>query len=144
MICRKCRIRCGRQLTEGLQALQAEQGKGGLPSAPPSALAKPTQAQFAAIAPPPDPNGAAEIQAQSQQADQSETEVAAAAGQESGSPVGAASSAPAPTVALGQSPDEVKAILGKPTKIADMGAKQIYYYDRMKVVFKGGKVSDVD
>jgi hypothetical protein len=129
---------------QGLQELQARQGTGGLPAAPPSAKAKPVQTQFAAIAPPPDPGDAADIQAQSQQADQSEAEVAVPAGQESGSPVGAVVSSAPPTIALGQSTDEVKAILGKPVKTAELGTREIYYYDQMKIVFKAGKVSDVE
>ncbi|WP_263359732.1 hypothetical protein [Acidicapsa ligni] len=132
-------------IDQGLQDLQAKQGKGGLPQAPPSAQAKPTQTEYAAIAPPPDPKDAADIQAETKEADQAETDVAKEAGQENGSPIGSvASPAPTASVALGQTPDQVKAILGNPTKTADLGAKQIYYYDGMKVIFKSGKVSDVE
>jgi hypothetical protein len=125
-------------IDQGLQELQAKQGKGGLPQAPPSAQAKPTQAVYATAAPAPDPKDAADLQAQNQQADQVEKEVAAAAAL----PAGAAS-APA-SVALGQSLDQVKAILGAPAREADLGAKVIYYYDGMKVTFKDGKVSNVE
>jgi len=62
---------------KGLQELQSKQGKDGIPSAPASALGQPTQAQYAAIAPPEDPNAAVEIQQQAQQADQAEKEVTA-------------------------------------------------------------------
>jgi len=67
-------------IDQGLQELQAKQGKGGLPVAPPAAQQKPVAAQYASIAPPPDPNAAAEIQQQAQQGDQAETEVTAEAG----------------------------------------------------------------
>jgi hypothetical protein len=44
---------------------------------------------------------------------------------------------------LGQTTDQVKAALGAPTRIANLGPKVIYYYNGMKVTFKDGKVSDV-
>jgi hypothetical protein len=130
----------------GLKELQEKQGKGGLPAAPPSAQAPPTASPYASVAPPPDPADATEIQQQAQQADAVEAEVATEApadGTAIGATSAAAPAAPA-TVALGQSMDEVKAILGKPMKTADLGPKTIYYYDGMKVVFKSGKVSDVE
>lgn len=49
-----------------------------------------------------------------------------------------------PTVALGQTPAQVTSILGSPKQIIDLGAKQIYKYPDMKVVFMNGKVSDVE
>jgi hypothetical protein len=130
----------------GLKELQSKQGKGGLPQAPPSAQAAPTASPYAAVAPPPDPQDEKDIQAQAQQADTAETEVAQAAAQDSGTSIAATPAAPAApvTVALGQTTDQVQAILGKPMKTADLGTKTIYYYDGMKVVFKGGKVSDVE
>jgi hypothetical protein len=33
--------------------------------------------------------------------------------------------------------------IGKPEKIVDLGAKQIYVYKDLKVTFVSGKVSDV-
>jgi hypothetical protein len=47
------------------------------------------------------------------------------------------------TVKLGMSRDEVKKSLGNPDKIVDLGAKQIYIYKDMKIVFIDSKVSDV-
>jgi hypothetical protein len=58
----------------GLKQLQANQGHGGLPQAPSLAQAAPAPAQFAALAPPPSPQDAADIQAQTKQADQAEAE----------------------------------------------------------------------
>lgn len=51
--------------------------------------------------------------------------------------------APTKTVALGQTKDEVKAILGNPTKVAALGAKEIDYYPDMKIIFVNGKVKDI-
>ncbi|HTJ29902.1 MAG TPA: hypothetical protein VL346_05355 [Acidobacteriaceae bacterium] len=133
----------------GLKELQDKQGKGGLPAAPASAQIKPTESPYAAVAPPPSPDDEKDIQAQAQQADSAESEVAKeASADDGGAPISTPAAdqpAKAPvTVALGQTMDQVKAILGNPMKTADLGAKTIYYYDGMKVVFKSGKVSDVE
>jgi hypothetical protein len=130
-------------IDQGLQDLQAKQGKGGLPPAPPSAQAKPTQTEYASIAPPPDPQDAADLQQQGQQADQAEKDVTAEASQDAG---GAAVNAPpsaAPSVELGQTIEQVQAAMGAPARVANLGPKVIYYYNGMKVIFKDGKVSDV-
>jgi hypothetical protein len=50
---------------------------------------------------------------------------------------------PPPTIQLGQTMDELKGLLGEPTKVVNLGAKQIYIYKDMKVVFLRGKVADV-
>ncbi len=55
----------------------------------------------------------------------------------------AAPAQPPPTIALGQTTDEVTGLFGQPEKIVNLGAKQIYYYKDMKVTFVKGKVSDV-
>jgi outer membrane protein assembly factor BamE (lipoprotein component of BamABCDE complex) len=47
------------------------------------------------------------------------------------------------TVDLGQTTDQVQAILGVPVRVANVGPKVIYYYNDMKVVFTDGKVTDV-
>jgi len=56
-------------IDQGLRELQSKQGKGGLPTAPPSATKPPVPMEFAGIAPPPDPNGEAEIRQQAAEAD---------------------------------------------------------------------------
>ena len=43
----------------------------------------------------------------------------------------------------GQTTDQVKAAIGVPDKIVNLGAKQIYVYKDIKVTFINGKVSDV-
>ena len=62
-------------IDQGLQDLQSKQGTGGIPAAPSSAQGQPVQAAYATVAPPPDPNDAAQIQQQDQLGDQSEKEV---------------------------------------------------------------------
>jgi hypothetical protein len=47
------------------------------------------------------------------------------------------------TIQLGQTPDQVKAALGQPEKVVDLGKKQIYVYKDLKITFIDGKVSDV-
>jgi hypothetical protein len=52
--------------------------------------------------------------------------------------------APAPaTIQMGQTIEQVKAALGQPEKIVDLGQKQIYVYKDLKTTFVNGKVSDV-
>jgi hypothetical protein len=47
------------------------------------------------------------------------------------------------TIQLGMTTDQVQAALGKPEKIFNVGAKQIYVYKDVKVTFQNGKVADV-
>jgi hypothetical protein len=54
----------------------------------------------------------------------------------------AAPAAPPATVEIGQTPDQVTAILGQPDKIINLGPKQIYVYKDLKVTFVKGKVTD--
>ena len=54
-----------------------------------------------------------------------------------------AAAAPA-TVAVGQTKDQVTAALGKPERAAKVGARDIYYYKDMKVIFTNGRVSDIE
>jgi hypothetical protein len=51
--------------------------------------------------------------------------------------------APPATVGLGMSPAEVEEVLGKPSKVVDLGTKKIYVYSDIKVTFVDGKVTDV-
>ncbi len=132
----------------GLAELQKKQGQSGLPAAPASADQPPAPTAYAAIAPPPDPNAAADLSQQTKDADSAERE---ALSQEStagpaSEPVAPPPAAAQPTtlnISIGQSPDQVKAILGQPKNIVDLGAKQIYIYPDLKVTFNNGKVTDV-
>ena len=114
-------------IDQGLKELQAKQGKGGLPAAPPSATTAPEEVAFAKDAPPLDPNGSTEINQQLKQADQSEHEVIGQAQQETGttSPAVAAGSS---TISLGQSINQVTSVLGPPVTVIDLGPKKIYKY----------------
>jgi hypothetical protein len=47
------------------------------------------------------------------------------------------------SIEKGMTTDQVEAAMGKPEKKVTLGAKQIYYYKDMKVIFLSGKVSDV-
>ena len=83
-----------------------------------------------------------------QQGDQGNQQQGAAAGNADQQPQPAADQAPAAppappaTVQLGQTTDEVVAILGQPDKIINLGPKQIYVYKDLKVTFIKGKVTD--
>jgi hypothetical protein len=130
----------------GMGDLQSKGGQGGLPAVPASAKAPPVKAGFTAVAPPPDPNAAAEVAKQGAEADKAEAEVAgqatdAAGGPSAGAP--AAPAAPPAEISLGQTIDQVTAILGQPKTVVDLGNKKTYVYKDMKVVFTGGKVTDV-
>ena len=47
------------------------------------------------------------------------------------------------TLSAGQTIAEVVAILGAPARAVDLGSKQIYLYQNMKVTFIDGRMSDV-
>jgi hypothetical protein len=49
-----------------------------------------------------------------------------------------------PTIAVGQTKDQVSAAFGQPVRMAKLGAKEIFYYKDMKVTFTNGKVSNVE
>ena len=48
------------------------------------------------------------------------------------------------TIKLGQTPQQVIEIMGPPKRKVDLGGKQIFTYDDLKIVFKGGVVVDVE
>ena len=129
-------------ISQGMGDLQAH--KGGLPAPPPSAQAAPVKAAFAAAAPPPDAEVATQVKQQSAEADQAEKEVLNASS--STAPVPGPPPAPAAspkTISLGQTTDEVVAILGQPDKTANLAGKELYIYKDLKVTFVKGKVTDV-
>jgi hypothetical protein len=126
-------------LDAGLADLQSHQG--GLPTPPQTALAMATPAAFSMGAPPPDPTVATQIDAQLQQGTQLEQQTLNEAGS---APALAASTAQPATIALGQTTDQVVAILGQPTQVVDLGAKKIYVYPSLKITFNNGQVADVE
>jgi len=125
-------------LDQGLADLQAHQG--GLPSPPQTALATATPAAFSMGAPPPDATVAAQIDRQFQQGAQAQQATLSAAEVAPGS----APAGPPATISLGQTTDQVVAILGQPKNIVDLGAKKIYVYQDLKITFNNGQVSDVE
>jgi len=125
---------------QGMAELQAKQGQGGLPPAPAGAVGPAASAGFVQGAPPPDPNAQAEINAQANAASQVEQQNANAAPAEGS---GGEQGGPPPTISLGQTPDQVRAAVGEPTRIINLGPKFIYIYPDMKVIFENGVVSDV-
>jgi hypothetical protein len=141
----------------GLADLQTKGGKGGLPAVPPSAATPPVDSAFAAAAPAPEPGGEQELQAQAQQAEQAE-QVAVAGANGAGGPSAASVDAPPPApierpapaapasvnINPGQSIADVKASLGEPLRIVNLGTKSIYVYKDMKITFKLGKVTDIE
>jgi hypothetical protein len=52
--------------------------------------------------------------------------------------------APPPTIALGQTMDQVTAGFGQPLRVANLGGKVVFFYKDMKVTFASGKVSNVE
>jgi hypothetical protein len=130
---------------QGLQELQANQGKNGIPAAPHSAMAPPVQTAFAQAAPPAEVNGAAAVNTTLAAADQVDLDASQA------SPIGALDSPAAGqssatiNIAVGQTPAQVTAALGQPITIVDLGpSKKIYKYKDMKVTFRAGKVAEVE
>ena len=112
----------------GMSDLQAKQGQGGLPTLP----AGSTGTIDSPLAPEaqPDPNVAGELTSAGQEADRAEQQADGAAGEP-------------PTLSLGMTVDEVKAIQGQPEKIVDLGSKKMYLYKDLKITFSDGKVSDI-
>ena len=132
-------------IDQGMQDLQKKQGQGGLPPAPASAKTPPVETVVASNAPPPptEKEVAADINQQSKEADNAEKEAASTDATAPATDTNATPPAEPPTIAPGQSIDDVTGALGTPKNIVDLGAKKIYVYKDMKVTFVNGKVTDV-
>ena len=134
-------------LDQGLADLQKKQGQNGIPAAPAGATAPPVQTAYAAIAPPPDPNVATELSAQAKEADQADQGAlpASPSGPSAGPNPEPVAQQPPPNsknpLTVGQTPDEVIAILGQPVNTVDVGPKRIYIFKDLKVTFTNGKAS---
>lgn len=48
------------------------------------------------------------------------------------------------TISIGQSKSQVQALFGPPTRVAQLGSKEIDFYPDMKVTFVNNKVTDID
>jgi hypothetical protein len=123
-------------IDQGLQQLKTDQGKGGLPTIPVTTQVAP--AMYTTVAPPPDPNVAGQIQQEGQMVDQAQNEVTSDVSQQTGAPVAT------PTIMAGQTISQVESILGQPSSKAILGQKTVYNYNGMKVIFVGGRVTNVD
>jgi hypothetical protein len=143
------------KVDQGLGEMAKNPGKGGLPAPPAADISAKKDAPYAAAAPA-DPNVSQELADGEKEANQTEQAVVSEAAPEGGdqtgtgaSPIGgttstAADSSAAPvTIALGQTPAQVKAAKGAPKSIVNLGTKQIYIYEDMKIYFTAGKVTDV-
>lgn len=120
-------------IDQGLGHLQTEQGRNGIPAIPASALQPPVQPGWGQTAPPPAPDVTAELIKLTKEADMAESE---ALKTEPPPPVPAAS-------LMGKSPDQVKAMLGKPDTIVDLGTQKFYVFGDRRVTFTHGKATDV-
>jgi len=114
----------------GLNDLQSRQGQGGLPSLP--------QGAAGAIDSPyaqegrPDSDAGGELESAVRDTDRAEQQA-----------VSEASAAAPPTLSLGMTIQDVKAIQGEPQKIVELGSKKIYVYPDLKITFIDGRVTDI-
>jgi len=90
-------------------------------------------------APPPDATVAAQIDRQFQQGAQAQQATLSAAEVAPGS----APAGPPATISLGQTTDQVVAILGQPKNIVDLGEEDLRL-SGLKITFNNGQVSDVN
>jgi hypothetical protein len=118
-------------IDRGMGDLQAKQGQGGLPALPQGSTGT-IDTPFAQGSQP-DSNVATDLTSASQEADRADQQAVS----QTGDP------GPTPTLTLGLSIDQVRAIQGDPQKIVDLGSKQIYMYKDLKITFTDGKVSDI-
>ena len=142
-------------IDQGMAQMKDHPGQGGLPAPPAEAISGTKQAAYAAAAPPPDPDGAAELDKQAQQGAEVEQQVVAEADTSEGGPTTAqaeapaAASAPAPrhagpvAITLGMTPAQVVENKGQPTSKANFPNKQLFIYPDMKITFVNGKLTDV-
>jgi hypothetical protein len=118
-------------IDRGMSDLQSKQGQGGLPPAPQGSTGT-IDSPYAREAQP-DANVAGELTAVSQEADRAEQQAIGQSGDAQGPP----------TLTLGLSIEDVKAIQGEPEKVVDLGSKKIYVYRDLKITFQDGKVTDI-
>jgi hypothetical protein len=130
-------------IDQGLGELQSS--KGGLPAPPSAAMAAPTQAAFYSALPPGDASVASEISQQALEANQAEQDVVsqALAPEPIAEPALPASAGGPVVISLGQSTQQVEALLGSPKSIVDLGSRKMYLYKDLKITFTEGRVSDV-
>jgi hypothetical protein len=118
-------------IDRGMSDMQSKQGQGGMPALP-QGSAGTIDSPFVGEAQP-DANVAGELTGVSQEADRAEQQAISQAPPASNPP----------TLTLGLSIEQVKAIQGEPEKIVDLGAKKIYVYKDLKITFTDGSVTDI-
>jgi hypothetical protein len=133
-------------LDQGLAQMQDQQGKDGLPPLPTNLVGS-TEADYAAQAPPPEPNIADELKQNAndglrvEQATIQATDASYAPPQQNLSPVTRGGTA---SVSEGQSVQEVIGSLGQPMITATVGPKTILTYSNgMKIILQNNRVVDV-
>jgi hypothetical protein len=132
-------------IDQGMNEMQNRQGQGGLPPIDPS-LRTQTPSPIAAEVPPPDPTVAAQLQQQAQDAGRQEEQALGGAPNTNMEPVAAPMSGPAPSggsIQLGQTTDQVIAIMGKPNSVAPGNGTKTYVYQDLRVTFTNGVVTDI-
>ncbi len=130
-------------IDQGMGEMQKRQNQGGLPPIDPSLRAQ-TPSPIAAEVPPPDPTVAAQLQQQAQDAVRQEEQ--ALGGSPNMEPVAAPMSSPAPSggsLQLGQTTEQVIAIMGKPASVAPGNGTKTYVYQDLRVTFTNGVVTDI-
>jgi hypothetical protein len=123
-------------LDQGLTDMQSKQGQGNLPVIDASMRTQ-VPAPYAADMPAPDPNAASDLQQTAQTAVQPQAGMAPATVPQQPAPTGGS------TIAMGQTINQVVAIMGQPVTKFEGAQKTIYVYKNLKITFTGGKVSDV-
>ncbi len=132
-------------IDQGMTVLHDQNGKNGIPPLPPSARPDPVKTAFAAQAPPPDPNGAADIDRQLKEADKAVKEIPPA----NASP---ATTAVAQTAGptgdcgdvSGKTTEQVFKACGKPANIETHGPKKVLVYPDFRLTVVNNKVTSVD
>ena len=126
-------------IDQGLGELRSTQGHGGLPQAPSGALRGDITASFATAAPLPDPNGADLINQTETEGSAAEQDVLNEAFQEKETYPPAGNR----TIQLGQTVQQVTAVLGEPDVVVNLGDRVMYVYPNLKITFTAGRVTDV-
>jgi len=136
-------------LDAGLAAMQKDPK---LPKPPSTVPVSTTQSEFAAAAPPADPNEAAELTRLNQEATTEEQTVLKEASYNDqnagapGTPVQQPAEQPQGSnteLQPGMTPEQVIQMKGTPTGNTKFGAKQILTYPGLKLTFTNGKLSDI-
>ena len=124
-------------MDQGLDQLQKRQGQGGLPAAPPQAIGVVNAPYTNDLHP--DAGAESQLDQAIKEAEQSEH-----GGGEQAPPAPAYDRAPSGgSIQRGMSMDAVRDNLGSPLNTVDLGAKQIFIYRNLKVIFLNGQVLDV-